>query len=330
LRFAEDETDPGGDIRILDPVAGGPGDRAGITGGQTLRRIDGRSVAGLSAGDVAARLVGRLGSDVTLTLGMPDGSEREVRVTRSPIPRPSPVEGFRKMPGSDSDWDFFQADPLTQPPAARVAYIRIKAFTKDTSDGLRAALNRCQAGGATSLVLDLRDNSGGLLTAVGQCADQFMDKGVIYRTKVTGGESATPGAGATISATHDDDDVTLPLVVLVNDYTASGAELLAGTLQEHHRALIVGGRTMGLGTVQMLFPLGGRDAYLKVTTSRLQLASGRMIQRDRGSREWGVTPDIAVPETHVRSSRTTSKPVDADDVPLSVGLLVQRLRTSGQ
>jgi carboxyl-terminal processing protease len=176
-------------------------------------------------------------------------------------------------------------------PANRIGYIRITNFPSDTAAELNAALSAMQLQHVKGLIMDLRYNPGGLLTAATEVADKFLDHGLIVSTRPDRETGNQPTAAY---AKPDADDCNLPLVVLVNQYSASASEIVSGALKDDHRALIVGERTFGKGSVQMLFPLTERNAYLKLTTSHYYLPSGRCIHREENSTDWGVDPDVKI------------------------------------
>ncbi len=172
--------------------------------------------------------------------------------------------------------------------------MRLTNFTKDTPRELDRAVDQIKENGGKGIILDLRYNPGGLLTAATEVADKFLKEGVIVSTHPDRDTGNPPTVAV---AKPDDGDTDLPLVVLVNQYSASASEIVSGALKDQKRALIVGERTFGKGSVQMLFPLADRTAYLKLTTSHYYLPSGRCIHREENSKEWGVEPDVTVEMT---------------------------------
>jgi len=172
--------------------------------------------------------------------------------------------------------------------------VRLTNFTRSSDDELKRVLTEMRKLGARGMILDLRDNPGGLLTAATDVADRFLGNGTIVSTR--GERNALPDQPA-IDARPAVDDAGMPLVVLVNQFSASASEIVSGALQDHHRALIVGERTFGKGSVQMLFPLAKRTAALKLTTSHYYLPSGRCIHREETGTAWGVDPDLTVEMT---------------------------------
>ena len=153
------------------------------------------------------------------------------------------------------------------------------------------------------MILDLRYNPGGLLKAATDVSDKFLSNGVIVSTHA---DRKTPNPPTVASAKPDDDEITVPMVVLVNQYSASASEIVSGALKDHNRALIVGERTFGKGSVQMLFPVADHKAYLKLTTSHYYLPSGRCIHREENSDTWGVDPDVTVEVTPEQMTAATA------------------------
>jgi len=214
-----------------------------------------------------------------------------------------------------------------------VGYIELsEGFNYTTAAEFDTAMRELKRQGMRALILDLRDNPGGLLTAATDVCDKFLAAGKIVSTRP---DHKTPLAGETISAKADPNDVTdLPMVVLVNRRSGSGSEIVTGALQDHHRALILGERTAGIASVQMLFPLGqdkaGRHtAYLKMTTYLCYLPLGNCLQREESSQDWGVTPDVTIEPMPVEARSNVAVPgvgSTADDFPTAAALLVLQLQ----
>jgi carboxyl-terminal processing protease len=196
------------------------------------------------------------------------------------------IKGWTHRPGGG--WEYY-VDPQQ-----RIAYLRLTNFTGDTAKELDHAIEHLRESNARGIILDLRYNPGGLLSAATDVVDKFLREGVIVSTRP---DRETGNQPTVAVAKPDDGDCDLPLVVLVNQYSASASEIVSGALKDQHRALIVGERTFGKGSVQMLFPLADRTAFLKLTTSHYYLPSGRCIHREENSKEWGVDPDVTVEMT---------------------------------
>jgi carboxyl-terminal processing protease len=246
-------------------------------------------------------ITGPSGTTVTLTVKSPNGQVKDYAIQRETIHVAS-VKGFRQLPGGG--WDYF-VDP-----SQKIGYMRVTNFTKSTTEELEHAVDEMQRQGATAIVMDLRNNPGGLLTAATEVCDKFLTGGKIVSTR---GERQMPEQPP-VMATATADDVKLPVVVLVNQFSASASEIVSGALQDQKRALIVGERTFGKGSVQMLFPLADHTAALKLTTSHYYLPSGRCIHKEDNSVTWGVDPDLTV-------EMTTEQMRSAQEARVAMGVL---------
>jgi carboxyl-terminal processing protease len=276
------QTDDDGSLRVVTPLEDTPAYKAGIKAGDIIAFIDGKSAKHISVNQAVRTITGPPETSVKLTVRSPDGKIKDYLLKRETIHVAS-VKGYIHKPGGG--WDYM-VDP-----ANKIGYIRITNFTSDTSAELNAAISAMQLQHVKGLIVDLRYNPGGLLTAATDVADKFLDHGLIVSTKP---DRETGNQPTQAYAKPDADDCNLPLVVLVNQYSASASEIVSGALKDDHRALIVGERTFGKGSVQMLFPLNDRNAYLKLTTSHYYLPSGRCIHREENSTDWGVDPDVKI------------------------------------
>lgn len=249
---------------VLYPFADSPALQAGIVAGDVLQAVNGMPVdVTLQADALDQMLRGevREGNGVALRVRGQDGSEREVFVPFAVINVPSVV------------WRMLEED-------ARLGYLQILRFTSRTPDELATAAQSLREQGAQALVVDLRGNAGGLLQESIQVADAFIDEGVIVYQRSTAGERSFNGTSGGVA-------VDLPIALLVNHGTASGAELVAGALQDYGRALLIGQRTYGKGTVQQIFPLSDGSS-LHVTSSEWFTPNRQMLD---GA---GLQPDIEV------------------------------------
>jgi carboxyl-terminal processing protease len=204
--------------------------------------------------------MGPAGTEVTITFFRPEsGEERVLTITRA------------RVELQNVTWAML--------PGTTVAQIRIAGFSERVSDDLGEAISAAEAQGATGVILDLRNNPGGVLESAVEVADQMLEDGIIVTA-----DGRTPASRFSMSATPGEVLPGVRVVVLVNGSTASAAEILAGALQDHHRAVLLGRRTFGKGSVQTVMPLSSGRA-IKLTTSRYFTPSGRSIQ---GS---GIEPD---------------------------------------
>jgi carboxyl-terminal processing protease len=224
---------------------------------------------------------------VNLTVRSPDGTTKTVDVKREKIKVES-VEGYTRK-DDDGNWDYYvDADN-------KIAYLRITSFSSFTVKELHAALDS-MGDDVNGVIIDLRGNPGGLLqAAIGVCNEFLKDGQVVVSTH----PDRETHNGPTQAVADDDHGkkFTKPLVVLVNQYSASASEIVSGALKDDHRALLVGQRTFGKGSVQQIFTLEGGDAIIKLTTAHYYLPSGRCIHREENSTEWGVDPDVTVEMT---------------------------------
>ncbi|HET7586369.1 MAG TPA: S41 family peptidase [Gemmatimonadaceae bacterium] len=244
-----------GDIVIVSPIAGTPAERAGIQPGDRIMAIDGRSTRGLTPDDALAALRGEPGTTVRITVnrpGVPD--DLHFTVVRDEIH----VNPVRRA--------------LTLAPG--VGYVNLSVFSEAAATQLRQAVARLQESGMRTLLLDLRENPGGLLEQGVDVADLFLDPG----QEIVSTRGRTPEATQSFVARTRQAWPDLPMIVLVDAHTASAAEIVAGALQDHDRAVLVGQPTFGKGVAQSVFPLGAGGA-LKLTTARWYTPSGRSIQR---------------------------------------------------
>jgi carboxyl-terminal processing protease len=249
-------------ISVENVVPNGPADRAGIEQDDLITSIDGVSTKGMSLAQASGKLRGKEGTKVTLTISR-DGAAlaAAITITRATIHQLSVYE--KMLPG-------------------KIGYVALTVFGRDTGDELNAALDRLQREGARALVLDLRDNGGGYLEAAIAVSSKFIPSGPIVSVE----------SRASNITTLDADDTAinpLPLVVLVNGYTASASEITSGAIQDSSVGTIIGTKTFGKGVVQTIIPLPDRSA-IKVTTARY------LTPRNRDINHLGITPDIVVGE----------------------------------
>lgn len=280
------QLDEDGSLKVVSPLEDSPAYKAGIKAGDVIAKIDGKNAKGITLNQAVKTITGKSGSIVTLTVRSPDGTVKDFGIKRETI-KVASVKGWLHRPGGG--WDYF-IDPEN-----KIAYLRMTNFTKTTTDELDAAARELRRSGAKGMILDLRYNPGGLLTAAVEVTDKFLGGGTIVSTQAERGTASQPSY--TPAHPHADDETDLPLVVLVNQYSASASEIVSGALKDQGRARIVGERTFGKGSVQMLFPLMERSAYLKLTTSHYYLPNGKCIHREENSIEWGVDPDLTIEMT---------------------------------
>ncbi len=277
----------GAEVRIVDdyltivtPMDGSPALRAGVEAGDVVLEIEGVSTYLVPIAKSIDRLVGEPGTEVSIRVRHLDGSEEDLTVMRRQIITPT-VKGLRRM---GEAWNFCVDADLD------LAYVRVTQFNNTTVRDLKAALEQLQAAGLGGLILDLRDNHGGSLGAAVAMADLFIEEGTLVSVKGRD-ESDQRSFEASQRGTLSD----FPMVILVNSTSASASEIVAGALQDHERAKVLGTRTYGKGSVQEVRQLPYDRGTLKFTSAYYDLPSGRSIDRDRDRKSrstvWGVDPD---------------------------------------
>jgi carboxyl-terminal processing protease len=248
---------------VVAPIDDSPAARAGIVSGDVITHADGVALQDMPLPQVIQRLRGDVGTEIRITVLSDGGQSRDVVLRRALI-HPRIVISRRE---------------------GDVAYVRLTLFNQRSAADVRQAVERLLADigpGARGLVLDLRNNPGGLLDEAGRVADLFLEDGTITYTRVRGGAE-----GQRLRATPGDVARGLPMAVLINGGTSSAAEIVAGALQDHGRARLVGTTSFGKGSVQTVSPLRDGGA-LRLTTARYYTPNGRMIHGT------GIVPDVEV------------------------------------
>ena len=251
-------------IKVVSPIDDTPAFRAGLQPGDMIVQLNGEAVMGLTLNEAVEKMRGPVGSDIKVTVRRGEAGEPfEVTLTRAVIK----VQSVRYRTEGD------------------IGYIRITSFNEQTQQGLEKAITSIQQQLGDKLkgfVLDLRNNPGGLLDQAVSVSDTFLDKGEIVSTRGRKAEE-----GTRYNAKPGDMAKGIPMIVLINGGSASASEIVAGALQDHKRALILGTQSFGKGSVQTIIPLPGHGA-MRLTTARYYTPSGRSIQA------LGITPDIEV------------------------------------
>jgi carboxyl-terminal processing protease len=258
-------------VTVVAPMDDSPGFKAGILSGDRIIRIDGKSTEKMSLQDAVKTLRGEPGTDIRLTILRPSSSQvQEYTLTRSTIniDMVKDINGKKEFPLGES----------------KIGYVRLVQFGEKTSDDLEAALKSLRKQGMQALVLDLRWNPGGLLEQAVDVCEKFLPRGQLVVTT----EGRNSGQNSSRYANgHGDELRGMPIVVLVNLGSASASEIVAGCLQDVKRALILGEKTFGKGSVQSILPLQDGSA-LRLTTAKYYTPSHKVIHEE------GITPDIPV------------------------------------
>jgi len=269
-----------GRLKVIAPMVGTPAYEEGMLAGDQIVEIDGQSAEGMSPDKAIEVLTGRPGTQVKLSV-LHEGSEEPepITITRAIIDVPSVLGDHRK---ADDQWEYLIDKDK------KIGYIRISSFIASTADDLKKALDQLKEEGVKGLILDLRDDPGGLLSAAVEVSDLFLDNGEIVSTK---GRNTPPKV---FNAHKNSAFEEVPMVVLVNQNSASASEIVSAALQDHHRATVVGQRTYGKGSVQNIFELDDGNSVLKLTVASYYRPSGENIHRFKNAKltdKWGVTPD---------------------------------------
>jgi carboxyl-terminal processing protease len=281
-------SDQSGAVQIVAPFRDSPAEKAGVQAGDLILEVDGEKTDGWSNTLAVQRIRGPVGTSVTLKVKHPDGSTATLTVVRGEIEKQSVFTDPRldPIPGEAQNVIVDRAGN----PAPDIAYLAISQFHDNTANELRAKLKDIAAGNYKGLVIDLRSNPGGLLSATIDVADEFLDSGTILSEVDAGGkkQSWTAHTGGLLTK--------MPMVILQDQGSASGAEVLAAALRDNGRAKIVGTRSFGKGTVNQLQEL--KDCGDPNGCGALYLSVGRWLTPKGDQIEGlGVTPDVEVPMT---------------------------------
>jgi len=275
-------------LKVVSPIDDSPASRAGIKSGDLIIRIDDTPVQGMELRDAVNKMRGERGTSITLTI-LREGSAKPLKFTLK-----------RDLINVAST-----KHRMLEP---KYGYLRISQFQTQTGPDVEKAIKdiKKQANGQLKgLVLDLRNNPGGVLESAVQVADTFLDaKKIAYDRLIVYTEGRNPSSRINERAQDSDMLNNLPMVVLVNQGSASAAEIVAGALQDHHRAIIMGMKTFGKGSVQTVLPLNN-DSGLKLTTALYYTPKGRSIQAE------GIEPDVVVPDASVKEKADGD--MDEDD-----------------
>jgi carboxyl-terminal processing protease len=273
-------------VKVVSPIDDTPAARAGLKPGDLITHLDGDPVQGMTLPEAVEKMRGPVSSEIKLTIRREGKEPFDVKLIRATIK----IQSVRSHLEGDN-----------------IAYIRITTFNEQTDVGLNNAMKNLkqQAGGKLiGLVLDLRNDPGGLLDQAVAVADAFLEKGEIVSTRGRRSEDAQR-----YNARPGDIAAGLPIAVLVNGGSASASEIVAGALQDHHRAVLLGTRSFGKGSVQTIIPLPGHGA-MRLTTARYYTPSGRSIQAK------GIDPDIVVEAAKIEKApeKVEAKPATASDL----------------
>jgi carboxyl-terminal processing protease len=268
-------------VKVVSPIDETPAAEAGLEPGDLITHLDGEQVLGMTLAQAVEKMRGAIGSDIVLTIRRADQKPFDVAITRAVIK----IRSVRsRLEG-------------------KVGYLRVSSFNEQTDTGVAKEIEKLkeEAGGELQgIVLDLRNNPGGLLSQAVAVSDAFLEQGEIVSTRARKPEDAQR-----FNARPGDLADGLPIVVLINAGSASASEIVAGALQDHDRAILLGTKSFGKGSVQTIIPVSGHGA-MRLTTARYYTPSGRSIQAV------GIEPDIVVEQARVEKIDQPKRRREAD------------------
>ena len=267
-------------VKVISPIDDTPAQRAGIKSGDLISHIDGEAVMGLSLSDAVTLMRGKVGSKIKLTIKRNDES-LQIDIVRAIIE-------LKSVKSKLED---------------NIGYIRVSSFNQKVDEEIKKALKEMQTKNQEEIigyVLDLRNNPGGLLDQAVNVTDIFLPRGEIVSTR-----GRKKSEGSRYNAVKSDLTKGLPLVVLINQGSASASEIVAGALQDHKRAIIMGTKSFGKGSVQTILP-SGENVAIKLTTARYYTPSGKSIQKT------GIDPDILVEQSEVKPIQISQARKESD------------------
>ena len=270
-----------GFVKVVSPIDDTPADRAGVQSGDFITHIDGESVLGLTLSEAVEKMRGKVNTKIIIKIAREGIEPFEVTIVR----------------------DIIKIRSVRTKAEDNVAYIRITSFTQKTAESLLEEYSKLESEigeDLAGIILDLRNNPGGLLDQAIAVSDAFLNRGEIVSTR---GRKST--SDQRFNATSGDISNGLPIVVMINSGSASASEIVAGALQDHERALILGTNSFGKGSVQTIMPVVG-DGAMRLTTARYYTPSGNSIQAK------GIEPDIFVPQANLELTNPNSVRRESD------------------
>jgi carboxyl-terminal processing protease len=267
-----------GFVRVISPIDDTPASRAGIKSGDLITHLDDEPVLGMTLSEAVSIMRGKVGSKIKLTVNRNENENLHIEITRAII----------------------QLKAVKARVENNIGYIRISSFNQKVDKQIVDSISSFKNNNLIGYILDLRNNPGGLLDQAVNVTDIFLDRGEIVSTRGRNGKQ-----GSRYNAVKRDLTEGLPLVVLINQGSASASEIVAGALQDHKRAIIMGTKSFGKGSVQTIIP-SGEDVAIKLTTAKYFTPSGKSIQKT------GIDPDILVEQAELKKIDQISKRKESD------------------
>jgi carboxyl-terminal processing protease len=324
-------------LTVVSPLPDSPAHHAGIKPGDIITQVNGQATTNWTLDWAVKEITGPAGSHVTLGIqrkGVKDTMSFDLERSKIQI---HSIRGWDRDPQTPTGWNYY-IDP-----DQKIAYIRVSQFIPRTPADFDAAINQMEGDrGVNAIILDLRFNPGGLMRRSVELANRFIRNGTILSTV----DSQDHTTSLFPAKAHLARFPRIPLVVLINQGSASAAEIVAGALQDHQAGILVGSRSFGKGSVQDVYPMLANRAQMKITTLHYKLPLGRIIHREPGAVQWGVDPDVPVKMTDqevadaieyrrdvdvIHDDHTGPKPdkliKDGLDLQLEAALLLARVQT---
>ncbi len=267
-----------GFVKVIAPIDDTPAAKAGIKSGDLITHLDDEPVLGMTLSEAVTIMRGKVGSKIKLTVNRNENENLQIFITRAVI----------------------QLKAVKSKVENNIGYIRVSSFNQKVDRQIIDAINNFKKKDLIGYVLDLRNNPGGLLDQAVNVTDIFLEKGEIVSTRGRKGKQ-----GSRYNAVKKDLTDGLPLVVLINQGSASASEIVAGALQDHKRAIIMGTKSFGKGSVQTIIP-SGEDVAIKLTTAKYFTPSGRSIQKT------GIDPDILVEQAELTTLDQNNRRKESD------------------
>ncbi len=294
-------------LKVVTPLEGTPAQRAGILPGDIIAAVDDESTIGITLSGAVERITGERGTPVTLTIerqGAPEPLKFEL--FRDEIPIYS-VKGWKRNGPRETDWDWYIDEEN------HIGYVRLTQFADGMTNEFDNAVREMRRDGdLQGLIVDLRFNPGGLLTEAVDLTNRFVSEGVIVsQHDATGREREVQKARRSSTTVGD-----IPVVVLINEGSASASEIVAGALQDHGKAVLVGARSFGKGSVQNVYDIGRGLAALRLTIQYYRLPNGRLIHRRPNQSQWGIDPDVSIDMSPTQIGDALRIRQDADVLPI--------------
>ena len=303
-----------GQVEVVTPIDGSPAFKAGVQAGDIILKVNGESIEDLHIPDVIKKIGGPLGTRSPSPFATSPAKKR-VSMTREEIVVPT-VKGYERK--QDNSWDFYVCDD------PKIAYLRITQFTPETFDDLRAHARK------TDRATDAGADPRSALQPRRPARSGDADRRHACRPRANDRRHQGPQPARAEAGSHRENTLPyFPMIVLVNEHSASASEIVAGSLMDNKRAVVIGERSYGKGSVQEVIPLDKKGGELKLTVAYYYLPSGRLVHRRKDATDWGVQPQIVVPMDPVTEEKVAKERYEQELFKRPVAKSVTRPTTAG-